>query len=75
MTNHLTGVVTPLLTPYEDDLSIAESLYLDHAAFCLESGAHCLSPFGATGEATSNTLSERVAMLERLVASRTARPG
>lgn len=74
MTKRLTGVVTPLLTPYEDDLSIAESLYLDHAASCLEGGAHYLSPFGTTGEATSNTMRERMAMLERLVVSGTARP-
>lgn len=75
MTNRLTGVVTPLLTPYEDDLRIAESLYLDHAAFCLEGGAHYLSPFGTTGEATSNTMNERMGVLERLVTSGTARPG
>ena len=38
MKARLTGVVTPLLTPYEHDLRIAESLYLDHAAICLEGG-------------------------------------
>lgn len=71
----LTGVVTPLFTPYENDLSIAESLYLDHAAFCLEGGAHYLAPFGTTGEATSNTMNERMVVLERLVTSGTARSG
>lgn len=75
MKARLTGVVTPLLTPYENDLSIAESLYLDHAAFCLEGGAHYLSPFGTTGEATSNTMSERMGVLESLVTSGTALPG
>jgi 4-hydroxy-tetrahydrodipicolinate synthase len=75
MKARLTGVVTPLLTPYEHDLRIAESLYLDHAAICLEGGAHYLSPFGTTGEATSNTMSERMTMLERLVISNTALPG
>lgn len=74
MKARLTGVVTPLLTPYEDDLSIAEGLYLDHAAFCLESGAHYLSPFGTTGEASSNTMSERMGVLEQLVASGTVPP-
>ncbi len=71
----LTGVVTPLLTPYEHDLSITESLYLDHAAVCLEDGAHYLSLFGTTGEATSNTMSERMGVLVRLVTSDTAMPG
>lgn len=75
MTERLTGVVTPLLTPYEDDLSIAEGLYLEHAAHCLGGGAHFLSPFGTTGEAVSNTMGERMAMLERLVTSGTATPG
>ncbi len=75
MKARLTGIVTPLLTPYEHDLSIAESLYLDHAAFCLEGGAHYLSPFGTTGEATSITMSERMGVLERLVTSDTALPG
>ena len=74
MTERLTGVVTPLLTPYENNYSIAESLYLEHAAYCLDGGAHYLSPFGTTGEAVSNTIGERMAMLERLVASGTVAP-
>ena len=40
MTERLTGVVTLLLTPYENDHSIAEGLYLEHSAYCLEGGAH-----------------------------------
>ena len=40
MTERLTGVVTLLLTPYENDYSIAEGLYLEHSAYCLEGGAH-----------------------------------
>lgn len=75
MTIRLAGVVTPLLTPYQDDVSIAEDLYLEHAAFCLDEGAHYLSPFGTTGEATSNTKRERMGILERLVNSGTAAPG
>ncbi len=62
MKARLTGVVTPLLAPYEDDLSIAAGLFLDHAAYCLEGGTHYLSPIGTTGEAISNTMSERMAM-------------
>lgn len=74
MTEQLTGVVTPLLTPYHDDLSIALDLYHDHAAACLAAGSHYLSPFGTTGEAVSNTVRERIEVLESLVASGTARP-
>ena len=40
MTERLTGVLMPLLTPYENDYSIAESLYLEHAAYCLDGDAH-----------------------------------
>ena len=74
MPERLRGVVTPLLTPYGDDLSIAMDLYLSHAADSLAAGSHYLSPFGTTGEATSNTMSERMAVLEALVTSGTARP-
>lgn len=73
--DRLTGVVTPLLTPYRDDLSIADDLYLAHAADCLAQGSHYLSPFGTTGEAVSNTTRERMDTLELLVSSGTAQPG
>lgn len=74
MTKRLRGVITPILTPYEDDLSIARDLYLSHAATCLEGGAHYLSPFGTTGEALSNSARERMEMLDLLIDSGTARP-
>lgn len=73
MANRFSGVITPILTPYNDDLSIAEDLYLSHAADCVNDGAHYLSPFGTTGEALSNTVSERMYMLEQLIVSGTAR--
>ncbi len=72
MTRPLAGIVTPLLTPYENDLTIATGLYLDHAADCLAQGSHYLSPFGTTGEALSNSLRERMAVLEALLSSGTA---
>lgn len=74
MTEKMRGVITPILTPYNDDQSIASDLYLEHAAGCLADGAHYLSPFGTTSEALSNTSGERMQMLELLVTSRTARP-
>lgn len=73
MSDRFQGVITPLLTPYNDDHSIAYDLYLEHAATCLEGGAHYLSPFGTTSEALSNTATERMAALERLVSTGTAR--
>lgn len=69
------GVVTPLLTPYDNDLSICEDLYLQHAADILAQGSHFLSPFGTTGEALSNAARERMGILELLVSSGVARGG
>jgi len=68
------GVITPILTPYNDDMSIATDLYLTHAGDCLAAGSHYLSPFGTTGEALSNSARERMAVLEALITSGTARP-
>lgn len=73
MADRFSGVITPILTPYNDDFSIAEDLYLSHASDCLAGGVHYLSPFGTTGEALSNTMAERMHMLELLVDSGTAR--
>jgi len=69
MTDRFRGVITPLLTPYDDDLGIARDLHVDHARACLEGGAHYLSPFGTTSEAPSHSVRERMRALERLVSS------
>lgn len=63
----LKGVIAPNLTPFEDDLSIAEGLYLDHAAWLLAEGCVGLAPFGTTGEALSLGMDERMRMLEAMV--------
>ncbi len=74
MSERFRGVITPILTPYNDDHSIARDLYLDHAAGCLAGGAHYISPFGTTSEALSNSSRERMEMLELLIGSGAARP-
>ncbi len=73
MTDQMRGVITPILTPYNNDQSIATDLYLNHAADCLAGGAHYLSPFGTTSEAPSNSARERMEMLELLISSGTDR--
>ncbi|MEM8776121.1 MAG: dihydrodipicolinate synthase family protein [Pseudomonadota bacterium] len=73
MADRFQGIVTPLLTPFNDDLSIADDLYVKHAADCLTGGVHYLSPFGTTSEATSHTIAERKRVLELLVSSGTAK--
>ncbi|WP_138935969.1 dihydrodipicolinate synthase family protein [Roseovarius arcticus] len=74
MTDRLSGIVTPLLTPFNDDFTVADDLYTAHAATCLADGSHYLSPFGTTSEALSHSVAERMRLVELLVSSGAARP-
>ncbi|MCH8953212.1 MAG: dihydrodipicolinate synthase family protein [Proteobacteria bacterium] len=65
----LRGVIAPTLTPFNDDLTIAEDLYLAHARRCLADGCVGLAPFGTTSEAQSVGIEERMEMLEALAAA------
>lgn len=65
----LRGVIAPTLTPFNDDLTIAEDLYLAHARRCLADGCVALAPFGTTSEAQSVGIEERMEMLEALAAA------
>jgi len=64
--NSIKGVIAPILTPFEADGSIARDLWVAHAKWVLDQGAHYLSPFGTTGEALSLSQSERIEALEWL---------
>jgi 4-hydroxy-tetrahydrodipicolinate synthase len=61
------GVISPNLTPFNADLSIAEDLYVAHAKALLANGCAGLAPFGTTGEATSVGIEERKRLLARLI--------
>lgn len=61
------GTIAPILTPFENDGCIARDLWISHAKWVLDQGAHFLSPFGTTGEALSVSLRERMQALEWLV--------
>ena len=63
----MSGVITPILTPFNDDLSFAPDLYLDHAKWLLEQGINYISPFGTTGEALSMTTDERMGAVDTLI--------
>lgn len=65
--NKMTGVITPILTPFNDDLSFAADLYVRHAHWLLQQGVHYISPFGTTGEALSMSVSERITALDALI--------
>ncbi|MHC4883323.1 MAG: dihydrodipicolinate synthase family protein [Planctomycetota bacterium] len=65
----ITGVMAPILTPFNDNLSFAPDLYISHAKWLLELGIHIISPFGTTGEALSMTIGERMAAVDALINS------
>lgn len=54
------GVIAPILTPFNDDLSIATDLYVAHAHWLFEQGCVGIAPFGTTGEALSVGIDERL---------------
>ena len=63
------GLIAPILSPFNDDLSFNQDLYNALAADLLETGCSGLAPFGTTGEALSVSSAERMGALEGLVAS------
>ena len=58
------GLIAPLLTPFDDNLNLDQSLYNDLAKHLLATGVSGLAPFGTTGEALSVSHSERKAALK-----------
>lgn len=68
-----TGVITPVLTPFNDDGSIAEDLYFEHCQHVLDEGSDYISPFGTSGEALSISMPERRDLLEKIINRNVAR--
>lgn len=61
------GVIAPILTPFNDDLSVATDLYVAHAKWLFDEGCAGIAPFGTTGEALSVGIDERIAAIRALV--------
>ena len=61
------GVWSPVLVPLRPDLSIDPSRSVAHARWLLAQGCHGLALFGTTSEATSFSVPERMALVERVV--------
>jgi len=61
------GVIAPILTPFNDDHSIASDLYAALANDLLQQGCAGLAPFGTTGEALSVGIDERIAAIDALI--------
>ena len=61
------GVIAPILTPFNDDHSVATDLYVAHAKWLFEQGCAGIAPFGTTGEALSVGIDERIAAIRTLI--------
>ncbi len=61
------GVWSPVLVPLRADLGIDPERFVAHAHWLLARGCHGLALFGTTSEANSFSVSERKALLERVV--------
>lgn len=61
------GLVAPILTPFNDELSIATDLFVEHAKLMLDQGCVAIAPFGTTGEALSVGIDERIEAIQRLI--------
>lgn len=64
-----TGLLVPAITPFRPDLSPDSAAFVDVCKWLLANGANGLAVFGTTSEANSLSLSERMALLEDLVAA------
>ena len=65
----ITGLIAPLLTPFDDNLALDQEKFNALAKRLLDTGCSGLAPFGTTGEALSVSHGERKAALEGLVAA------
>ena len=64
------GLIAPVLTPFNDDMSLAPDLFIVHSKWLLsEGGCSGLAPFVTTGEALSVGIDERIDMREALIKS------
>jgi 4-hydroxy-tetrahydrodipicolinate synthase len=64
---HFSGVIAPVLTPFDEDGSPDAERFTEHARWLLAEGCTALAPFGTTSEANSLGLEERLELLEELV--------
>jgi 4-hydroxy-tetrahydrodipicolinate synthase len=65
--NIIRGLIAPILTPFNDDLTIATDLYIEHANWLFDQGCAGIAPFGTTGEALSVGIDERIAAIRALL--------
>ncbi len=61
------GVIAPVLTPFDEDGDPDVDRFTEHARWLLAEGCTALAPFGTTSEANSLGIEERLELLEELV--------
>ena len=62
------GVWAPVVTPFNADLSPDAGRLIAHTRWLLDNGCHGVGLFGTTGEGTSLSADERIALLEAVLA-------
>ena len=63
------GLISPILSPFDDNLNFNQEMYNELAKDLLSTGCSGLAPFGTTGEALSVSNDERMHALENLIKS------
>lgn len=66
MTNALSGVFAPVITPFRDDMHADLTLFARHARWLQEQGAG-LAIFGTNSEANSLSVKEKIQLLDNLL--------
>jgi len=61
------GLYVPVLTPFNEDLSVDVPRYVEHCRWLLAHGADGLAVFGTTSEANSLGIDEKIDLLHQLI--------
>ena len=69
MSNRLEGVLSPVVTPFKRDYSPDPERFVRHCKWLLANGCRGLAVFGTNSEANSQSIEERMMLLDHLVAS------
>jgi 4-hydroxy-tetrahydrodipicolinate synthase len=64
---NFSGVISPVLTPFDENGNPDTKRFIAHAKWLLEDGCTALAPFGTTSEANSLGVEERMGLLEALI--------
>ena len=68
MSQRIRGVLAPVVTPFEADLSPDQVRFIRHCRWLLSQNCG-LAPFGTTSEANSLSIGERISLFDALVAA------